>query len=266
MKNKTWLGFLVGIVTVWVVSVIGVMLFKYWYFNLSWSASRISLSNILSLGSAIGAIAVAVFAWMAYRYAIDGYKKQAKINEITKAITYHHIKLVTHISMVLGDLNSVMIENMSICQIMLQTEYETFTPLYKDTQEINNYNNKAEDLITSNIIKTISLINECQIFYSALSIKQKWIDDTGESLTKVSEFMRCVNVQIHEIDHEIDSTMERYNILGHHEAVEHIRKTCDKSIEYYQSEVIDTNNFVKEISYTLQGFLINSDNFISDKP
>ncbi|MBX9866928.1 MAG: hypothetical protein K2Y14_08420 [Burkholderiales bacterium] len=77
-KNKTWLGFLFGILVVWIASVIGVTLFKYWYFDLSWSASRISLSNILSLGSAIGAIAMAVFAWMAYRYGIDQFIKQKK--------------------------------------------------------------------------------------------------------------------------------------------------------------------------------------------
>lgn len=76
MKNKTWLWFLFSIIAAWVISAIGLMTFKCWYFDLSWHDSRISLSNIIGLGGTIGAIAVAVFAWMTYKYAIVQYVEQ----------------------------------------------------------------------------------------------------------------------------------------------------------------------------------------------
>ena len=79
-KNKSWLGFLACIICAWFVSVIGIIGIKHWCIGLPWYDSRISLSNALSLGSAIGAIAVAVFAWMAYKYATQQYLK----NEIEK--------------------------------------------------------------------------------------------------------------------------------------------------------------------------------------
>lgn len=60
-KNKSWLGFLLAITVVWGASVVGIITIKHYYTGLSWQNSRISLSNALSLGSAIGAIAVAVF-------------------------------------------------------------------------------------------------------------------------------------------------------------------------------------------------------------
>lgn len=78
MRNKPWLVFLVWIIGTWILSVFGIMLFKYWYFDLSWDDSRISLSNIINLGVAIGTIALVIFAWIAYK----SYWKQKKDNEV----------------------------------------------------------------------------------------------------------------------------------------------------------------------------------------
>lgn len=80
MKNKSWLGFLASIIGTWFVSVSVIILIKHWCIGLPWYDSRISLSNALSLGSAIGAIAVAVFAWLAYKYATKQYLVQKKID------------------------------------------------------------------------------------------------------------------------------------------------------------------------------------------
>jgi hypothetical protein len=86
-KNKSWLRFLTAIISIWFISVIGIMTFKYWYFDLSWDRSRINLSNIINLGIVIGTIALAVFAWMAYKYATEQYLRNQKEKLIFKKKT-----------------------------------------------------------------------------------------------------------------------------------------------------------------------------------
>lgn len=76
-KNKSWLMFLAWIMGIWIIFLLGLMLFKCWYFDLIWQESRISLSNIVNLGVAIGTIALAIFAWIAYK----SYWKQKKMQQ-----------------------------------------------------------------------------------------------------------------------------------------------------------------------------------------
>lgn len=76
IKNKTWLLFLAMILGTWIAGVFGLMIFKWFYFNISWHDARISLSNILSLGAAIGAMCIGIGAlWFA--------QIQTKINDNT---------------------------------------------------------------------------------------------------------------------------------------------------------------------------------------
>lgn len=85
ITNKTLQWFLAGII-IWAAMVFGLMLSKCLYFDLHWHDSRISLSNILTLGAAIGASA---FACM-----------QVKINQHTAQVELatrykdHYIKLI----------------------------------------------------------------------------------------------------------------------------------------------------------------------------
>ena len=190
MKNKTWLCFLFSILLAWVVSVIGVMLFKYWYFDLSWSDSRISLSNILSLGSAIGAIAVAIFAWLAYRSAIDGYKKQATINEITKAKINHQINIITKISSTLGSVQELFIEARGKNKIAMETAYTNFDEIITSTVEQNKLINSMNVKLNSSINKMAGLQIETFIFYSALQISEAQNDAIKNSIMNLTENLR----------------------------------------------------------------------------
>lgn len=83
-KNKPWLWFLSVIIGIWFVMVIGVISAKHYYVGLSWQDSRISLSNIVNVGIAIGTIALAIFALIAYKYAIDQFVRQKRIEKSLK--------------------------------------------------------------------------------------------------------------------------------------------------------------------------------------
>ncbi len=129
MKNKTWLGFFVAIIGTWVIAVFGLMLFKYWCFGLPWHDSRISLSNILSLGATISATAVAVFAWMAYKYATEQYLQ----NQKTKLIFEKKIHALTNIC------NALI-----MAKFVLEEQSGSITIWMKDDQKLN-----SQDLQTS---------------------------------------------------------------------------------------------------------------------
>lgn len=121
LKNKLWLLFLAGIIGAWIISVLGLMLFKYWYFDLIWQESRISLSNIVNLGVAIGTIALAIFAWMAYRYATKQYLMNQKEEVIFKGKIDFFLKLSKYL---------IEIE---------ETIKEKSKSIYIDTEEIDKF-------------------------------------------------------------------------------------------------------------------------------
>jgi hypothetical protein len=159
MKNKTWLWFLFGILGVWVVSVIGLMLFKCIRSDLLWNASRISLSDILSLGSTIGAIAVAVLAWMALKTGKDTYVEQKTLDRASFAI----IEIVKQILLPIYSL----LTTLTIANQKLASHQIAFDLNIEDTDissgTISEY--KAVIPLLESAIVTIDLFNSRECNY-----------------------------------------------------------------------------------------------------
>ena len=241
MKNKTWLWFLFGILMIWALSVIGLMLFKYWYFDLSWSASRISLSNILSLGSAIGAIAVAVFAWMAYK----DYWKQKKESSIYERI----IKSTSLIHTEILQLRSY-IRNYA-CNIGLHLDSPQIAPI-------------PVDWLTDLIYDTDKCLSYIKNFHNTIANWQSELDYIYLFLKSIEKEITItdLNTQFKNLNKELTSNLFR-NVLTLKEQLKNCAKQSNSNTVVLKScnlkilipEIIETEAKIKEfIESTIKAF------------
>lgn len=116
------------------------------------------LSAIFNFFIALATILLVVFAWMAYRYAIDSYKKQAQINEITKAKTAHKIKIISHISKLINITQEVLIEEKSMLQLMSDS-MNIYEQLQQDILELSKVQSNYEKALT----KCVTSLNTLQV-------------------------------------------------------------------------------------------------------
>lgn len=150
-------NWLTAVISTVVGSIITLVIVYHWY---SKNISDVITSWIVALST----LALAVFAWLAYRYAIDGYKKQAKINEITKAQINHLINIITKISSTLGSVQELFIEARGKNKIAMETAYNNFDEIITSTVEQNKLINIMNVKLNSSINKIAGLQIETFIY------------------------------------------------------------------------------------------------------
>lgn len=89
-KNKSWILFILGLIIIWVIGIVVIAWFSNSKLNkalIGILGGSINTSDAINLGVAIGTIALAVFAWMAYKYATEQYLQNQKEKLIFKKKT-----------------------------------------------------------------------------------------------------------------------------------------------------------------------------------
>lgn len=159
-KNKSWLLFLLVLIAIWLVGIIFIAWFPSSEFNQSLVdkiGGSTSTSDAINLGIAIVTIALAIFAWMAYRYAT----KQYLINQKEEVIFKGKIDFFLKLSKLLVEIEEKIKEKSKNIYITLEGDND-FEPIDHKIEEqiVINYLmpflEKLQDEITN--ILAINLI------------------------------------------------------------------------------------------------------------
>lgn len=157
-KDKSWLLFLFSLLIIWVIGIIVIAWFPSSEFNHSLVdkiGGSTSTSDAINLGVAIGTIALAVFAWMAYRYAT----KQYLINQKEEVIFKGKIDFFLKLSKLLVEIEEKIKEKSKSVYIPLEgnNDFEPIDHMIEEQIVINYLTPFLEKL--QDEIKNILAIN-----------------------------------------------------------------------------------------------------------
>lgn len=253
--NCSWIKFLISIVSIWVVVALGFMCFKHVVFEISWSNSRISLANFLSLGAAIGAIAVAVFAWLAYHYATHQYLRN-EIEKLKFEKKYQFTLDIYNEMMALNDPFAIIyLECSELCKKLQSKSHDKFDKEMKD--KISNIllgHKQIGTVTTASIAKIPGLFLQVNLF-KALGCGDKEISGIkklrDEYLTYLVELLGDLGELEKSMMTEFSASVDGFNIIDQNQVIVYFQNRE----EFYLENIGKLKTIITELGKISQEFL-----------
>lgn len=193
MRNKSWLGFLLAIIVIWIVSVIGIMRYKMYHLGILWYDSYLSLSNIINLGIVIGTISLAVFAWFGYKQQRQNEFIRDNRAEIIKTNLRSIISIITKSNITFMIIRKTLIEEFPDINQALKYDGKLF---------LKNYNFWINDI--DDILQLIINFNKLQlnhtINFAELNLYGINENELKELSACMANNMKCLREYAHDIE------------------------------------------------------------------
>lgn len=245
-------NWLIEIISGAIGSIITIVIVYHWY---SKNASDVVTSWIVALCTFV----LTVFAWWAYQYAIDGYKKQAEINEITKAKMKYKLDLISEIAHTVAQIQIVFIHAQEKCkEAILDVGSNTNEELKLKVKALSKDQNKIAEKIDShmeNLFKEQIKVNIISATFKIPNAKfQNPIMIIADYLEQVKNNIIRDNVLRHKL---LEKSISNFNLM------EEIKKIKD----FHQEESNHIMNLLDQLDESLKNFLNDDlDKYHHDQP
>lgn len=184
---------LVLFVTLTINILVGSFIFMIWYLY-TYSLSNLEDTKIISdiigsIGSVLGGVAtvvLAIFAWLAYKYAISAYEKQAKINETTKVMMKHYITIISEINLALSNVQTELIHVKAFNESVAKQEYKTLEEIKIKVIKHNKVSRIMNKRLSKIMTKLSVLRKEVIIYSNVFVLSKNAVDNINKLIADIA--------------------------------------------------------------------------------